>query len=158
MMVVFKDPVLTAYRGARNIADICVHTKHRRQFNRETPGCSKCSKKCAVCPYISENDSFHGLDGSSYQMARKVTCDSRNVIYFISCIECSAPIFGGETGDRVYARMQNHLSRIRARNTADPVGHHFNTERHSIENFRFTVIEKVKKTTISKGHPGNYSG
>ena len=27
----------------------------------------------------------------------------------------------------------------------DPVGHHSNTERHSIENFRFTVIEKVRE-------------
>ena len=125
MKVVFKEPALTAYRRARNIADICVHTKHGRQFNRKTPGCFKCSKKCAMCPYMSENDSFHGLDGSSYQMARKVTCDSRNVIYCISCTECSTPIYVGETGDRVYARMQNHLSRIRTRNTADPVGHHF---------------------------------
>ena len=81
MKVVFKEPALTTYRRALNIADICVHTKHRRQFNRETPGCFKCSKKCAVCPYMSENDSFHGFDSSSYQMARKVTCDSRNVIY-----------------------------------------------------------------------------
>ena len=94
---------------------------------------------------MSENDSLYGRDRSSYQMARKVTCDSRNVIYCISCTECSAPIYIGETGDRVYARMQNHLSRIRTRNTADPVGHHFNTDRHSIENFRFTVIEKVRE-------------
>ena len=36
-------------------------------------------------------------------------------------------------------------SRIRTRNTADTVGHHFNTERHSTENFRFTVIEKVRE-------------
>ena len=104
MKVVFKEPSLTACRRARNIADICVHTKHRRQFNRETPGCFKCSKKCAVhiCP-------FYGFDGSSYQIARKVTCDSRNVIYCISCTECSAPIYVRETGDRVYARMQIHF-------------------------------------------------
>ena len=68
-----------------------------------------------------------------------------HVIYCISCTECSTPIYVGETGYRVYARMQNHLSRIRTRNTADPVGHHLNTERHSIENFRFTVIEKVRE-------------
>ena len=68
-----------------------------------------------------------------------------HAILVTSCTECSTPIYVGETGDRVYARMQNHLSRIRTRNTADPVGHHFNTEIHSIENFRFTVIEKVRE-------------
>ena len=63
---------------------------------------------------MSVNDSFHGLDGSSYQMARKVTCDSRNVIYCISCTECSTIIYVGETGDRV-----SHLALFSLRTESD---------------------------------------
>ena len=53
MKVVFKEPALTAYRRARNIADICVHMKHHRQFNRETPDASNArrSVRCVhICP------------------------------------------------------------------------------------------------------------
>ena len=56
-------------------------------------------------------------------------------------------MYVGETGTAMYDRIANHLSTIR-NHKDDTVPQHFNSDNHTIDDFRWLGIEKIKKTDI----------
>ena len=53
----------------------------------------------------------------------------------------------GLTGDTLYQRWLLNFSKIRTRESDDPVWKHFIQRDHSVENLRVTGIEKVHGST-----------
>ena len=75
-----------------------------------------------------------------------VSSRSSNVIYGIFCVKCSSVVYVGETGNELYTRMQDHLSKIRHNYSDSDVAQHFNNNNHRNDQFRVIGIEKVRQT------------
>ena len=71
---------MAAYRRDRNLVDILVHGKLKRDMSRQRPRCKAGCKVCAI------------------QVGKDSMCDERDVIYGITCTECKKVVYVGETG------------------------------------------------------------
>ena len=81
---------------------------------------------------------------------RTIGCRSVNVIYGIWCVYCKCVCYVGETGGCLYARIQNHLSSIRAISPATslPVRRHFCSPGHSIDDLKVVGLERVWQQNV----------
>ena len=80
--------------------------------NRGTQKCT--SNRCDVCNYLAVGDSFSShVTGTSYTVNHRLDCNSRNVVYVISCKVCGLQ-YVGSTTTKFRLRFNNHKSRLRA--------------------------------------------
>ena len=81
---------------------------------------------------------------------RTTGCRSENVVYGIWCDACKCVCYVGETGGRLYTRIQNHLSSIRAENPAVPlpVSSHFRSADHNVSDVRVVGLERVWRQNV----------
>ena len=144
MKKIFPNPPLIAYKRDKNLKDILVHHKHNKQFYPEKQGSFKCQNNCKLCEIMIESKEFKSKDNISYKINQEINCHTKNVIYGITCDKCEQIVYVGETKTELYTRIQNHLSTVR-HNKDEPVPNHFNTEGHTIDNFKMIGIEKIKQ-------------
>ena len=87
-----KDMPMMAFRRPENLKDYLVRAKLRPldQNTNSTRGTHKCtSNRCDVCNYLIVGDSFSShVTGTSYSITHRLDCNSRNVVYLISCKVC----------------------------------------------------------------------
>ena len=89
-----------------------------------------------ICQVFYEGDSVPGTEGPLHY-DKTIGCKSSNLVYGIWCSKCSKVVYVGQTGDKVYTRMQNHLSSIRfKRDGRIPVSRHFTERGHTEVDFR----------------------
>ena len=122
------------------------------------PGCKKCSaKKCVVCEYnLKETSKFQSINtGITYTIRDSVSCKSSDLIYLIDCDKCKKTQYVGETGQTLQKRFHAHRSDIKRKTNEHKkdqsflkketlVAKHFQTENHTLEDMRVTVIELIK--------------
>ena len=70
-----------------------------------------------------------------------------HVIYGVFCEKCDKVMYVGETGTSVYERMANHISTIKNEKD-DNIPDHFTSNGHSVKDFRWFGIEKIRKNDI----------
>ena len=90
------------------------------------PGLFKCSRgNCKLCKlYIQECTSFLTANNVEWHIKSNITCQSKNVIYFLKCICCNlSTSYIGKT-KCFRARMNNHISECRSGNTSDIFDRH----------------------------------
>ncbi|MES9884726.1 MAG: GIY-YIG nuclease family protein [Sedimenticola sp.] len=150
MADVFKEPPLVAYRRGQNLGDVLIHGKFNRIFgakgrNNNAP-CGE--PKCTICPYFDPADSFTSVNGVKYKITRGGTCNTRNVVYLLSCKVCHCSQYVGETERSLKERAKEHIWDIRACRDK-PVSNHFNLPAHSIHDLSVQIIEKVTDKTTS---------
>ena len=68
-------------------------------------------------------------------------------MYGIYCDKCRDILYVGETGTAIYDRMANHLSSVR-QGKDEPIPMHFSGEDHNISQFKWFVIEKIRREDI----------
>ena len=92
--------------------------KHNIFFEDIPNGCKKCTKSnCGTCPYIEETNMVYfknvktGVE-TNFQLLRSFDCKSKNVIYKITCKECSQ-FYIGQTGQTLHGRVTGHKSKLR---------------------------------------------
>jgi hypothetical protein len=142
MKEIFPNPPIAAFRRDNNLQDILVQKKHIKLFFQQPNSCAPCrSKKCAICPYVIEADTFIGVNGASYKVRNQITCKSTNVVYAVCCKRCERYICVGKTGDTLYKRHLLNLSRIRTKYN-DLLAAHFYTNDHTINDFSIMGLEK----------------
>ena len=78
---------------------------------------SRCNKpRCKTCKHLREGDKFtSNVTGKAYNVQSNnpvMTCDTKNVIYVISCRKCGIQ-YVGETSQMLRQRMNNHRSRLK---------------------------------------------
>jgi len=143
MKKVFPDSPMVAFRRDSNLGDILVHKKHNRMFFQKPNRSGPCgAKKCAICPYMMDANSFIDASGREYQVRNNVQCKTSNVVYAIFCKRCQQYVYVGETGDTLYQRHLLNLSRIRTRYD-DPVAKHFYSNGHGKKDYRIMGLEKL---------------
>jgi hypothetical protein len=111
MCKVFTEEPMAAYRRDKNLEDVLVHSKLRRDVSRPE---RKCVDKCRTCDVLGEAPG----------------CRHRDVVYGIRCMKCDRIVYVGETGRELGERIDEHLRDIRLFYRDKPVASHFNTNGH----------------------------
>ena len=93
---------------------------------------------CNIC--IAFGKQTHSLvhNGSVLYLNQCLKCVTSNVIYCIQCSLCDK-LYIGETSQPLKNRIRGHLSNIRNK-TDTNVALHFNSEGHSINDFKFFAL------------------
>jgi len=141
--------IIIAFKKHRNLGEILtnsrfINTHPTHASKAKTAGSTRCTNpKCQACNYITESRRFNSShNGRSFQITAKLTCNSSNIIYLITCRKCLHQ-YVGETGRPLKDRINDHLSAIRLhRNT--PIGLHFNQTSHSIKDVSVLPIEQLE--------------
>ena len=99
-------------------------TQHKSTTSSEDNGLIKRKNiQCKICKlYIQPCKEFELSNGMKWQIKCKITCNSKNVIYFLKCIKCSCTYIGKTNNMR--KRMNGHMSDSRHGNTTDKFDRH----------------------------------
>ena len=103
------------------------------------------NRKCTLCERFGVRKKFLNLNGRYMAINQNLDCTNPNVIYVIECSLCKL-VYIGQTGNTLHKRICNHLSTIRTRKDV-PVANHFNSDGHSIQDFRFFALISNNKWT-----------
>ena len=77
-------------------------------FKRHPRQTFKCThSRCKTCPFIHNGEKISGPK-RSIKITDYFTCNSANVIYWITCTNCDRSYIG-ETGKRLVDRFREHL-------------------------------------------------
>ena len=143
---VFPLPPLVAYKRPENIRDKLIRSKvppiRNMRENRKQPGCKKCNN-CSICPYVN-NCKVVKSSATNFnaEIQQEVTCQTRNVIYCITCKKCNMQ-YVGETGRVAKDRFREHIGYVENKQLEKATGWHFNQRGHSVSDMEFAVIEKI---------------
>ncbi|XP_069624523.1 uncharacterized protein [Ranitomeya imitator] len=129
-----KNPSVTI-RRSKNLRDGLVRSHYQegpglRFIDGVGPrcGCAPCGR-CVACPNIDRTDTFTNSSGSkTYEIRQRITCTTRNVIYFATC-PCGL-IYIGLTTRQLKVRVREHVLGIAA--AADHFGLYLAILRHII--------------------------
>ena len=108
-------------------------------------GCHTCQKnRCITChQHLKNTTTFTSTNTKkTFSIRSKTTCTSKNIIYLIECDKCGQQ-YVGETETPFKKRLYNHRSNINSPQPPTFVSKHFQTNNHSINNMKCTVIEQI---------------
>ena len=112
-----SKPVL-AFKQPRNVTSLLTKAKFSSNTITRippTPGIVLCnSNRCKICKlYLQPVNSFTTSNGTLWEIRCQITCNSKNVVYFLSCNLCEqrTTYIGQTTNFR--KRMNNHISESR---------------------------------------------
>ena len=144
---VYNEPPLIAYKRTQNIRDKVIRAKLAKPSTRPTrflPGMKKCGKQlCGSCPYIKEGNEVK-YKNTKWKILKEMNCETENCVYLIECQkEKCKQRYIGETNRDIRSRIAEHRGYINNQHTK-ATGEHFNLPGHSVNDMRFTILEKVK--------------
>ena len=87
-----------------------------------------CNKQCFTCPKMDHSNVVTSKTNISYKIPGKFNCQSKNVIYVLTCGIHNLQ-YVGETQQTLNARFRLHESMINTRKE-NHVAHHFNEDDH----------------------------
>ena len=148
------DKPLIAYRRNKNLTDHLVRAEcknpdeqPKRKFH-EHP--CKTPWRCQLCPKPNTENTVHStVTGRSYKGPTNYTCNTRNVVYLITCKKCGIQ-YVGESHRSYKIRMNEHLGYVRNKYLDQATGLHYNTANHNIDDMQMQVIYIVKRKPIKK--------
>ena len=76
------------------------------------------------------------------EINRPVDCQTRNILYCISCDRCPAQ-YVGQSERSLQDRFSEHRGYVTSRNMSKATGKHFSQNGHQISDMKVTIIEKV---------------
>ena len=143
---VFPLPPLVAYRRPQNIREKLIRSKipstPERRPKRIIPGMTKCNK-CPICPFVQEGKSVRStVSNYTVDINRPVNCQSRNILYCISCAKCSVQ-YVGESEWTLQDPLSEHRGYAMNNKINKATGEHFSTRGHRVSDMRVTIIEKI---------------
>ena len=82
-----------------------------RFSNDETYSVTKCNdKRCGTCDHITEGSSYN-FNNRTFNIKSNMNCDTKNVIYVITCPVCQA-FYIGETRTTLRTRVRVHKQQM----------------------------------------------
>ena len=96
------------------------------QVTDGTPGFVKCEKAdCNMCQYVNPLTACKStVTGQSVKINCRVDCQSRHLVYLITCTKCKKQ-FVSQTHRSLGEAFQEHLNIVNNRITNQPTGRHF---------------------------------
>jgi len=109
-----------------------------------TPGFVKCEKAdCEMCQFVVPQLAIKStVTGQSVSVNCRIDCQSRHVIYCITCTKCKKQ-FVAATNKSMAEAFQDQLKFVNNRITNQPTGRHFTLPGHNASHMSITAIEKV---------------
>ena len=154
LLTCFSATPLLSYRRPRNLRDLLVHTMCKNPDHRvhSAAGSYKCEHaRCMTCATIVNLTRIE-LKSESRPIHGHFTCETRALVYLITCSSCNA-VYVGETGQKFRERLNEHRADIRNGNDT-PVGVHFGHPGHEL---RVSGLELTSKNATS-GKSENEAG
>ena len=110
-------PIL-ALKQPPNLTSILTNAKFTSisSIEKPEPGIKLCNKvQCKLCRlYLQPVKSFKTANGTTWDIKLEITCNSKNVVYFLSCNLCHGQMnYIGQTTN-LRQRMNNHISESRS--------------------------------------------
>ena len=142
--------ILCACRRDNNLRDSLVrssfHDATAASVDRGTFPCGRTrGNTCAHTNASSRIDT----PGGRITVHDKYTCTSNNVVYPIRCRACRK-VYIGENGRRLGDRFREYLRSTRLTDTDLPVGRHFASSCHSVEDMSVSVIRSGFQSKLDR--------
>ena len=150
MQKIFPLPPMVAYKQPPNLKSVLCRAKlpHNKHPKRRLVGMQPCNKPCNVCPYVTKTKTFtSNHTKQSFDLKGLFTCATSGVVYLINCSSCNKQ-YVGQTGRKFHQRMMEHLNSIFHK--TNTIGIHYTSPKHSHNDFRVQVIEKVLPNTVNQ--------
>ena len=112
---VFKDvKFINAYRQPPNLLRQITSAEFLTDQKKNEGGIKLCQNtRCKLCKlYLKECSSFQTANGTTWTIKSKITCNSKNVVYFQKCMSCKKVSNIGKT-DNLRERTNNHITSCR---------------------------------------------
>jgi hypothetical protein len=143
----FPEPPLTAFRRQPNLRNLLIKSKVPapidRYPKRKLKGMTSCGKQCPACPYILEGNKVKIDEKSTWNIEKKFSCESFNIIYLLNCNKCKQKYIG-TTGRQLKSRIAEHKGYIAQQVSSRATGHHWNLPGHSLADLKVTILEQSK--------------
>ena len=135
--------IIYGHRKPKNLSDYLVRSNLPQSIKRNSfpPKCNRLLR-CQHCPLIINRRYNHIVStstGRKYKIPRKVTCNSRNLIYCLECISCSSQ-YVGQTKNKLLIRVNQHKNDIKHQRDTS-VARHF--AKHA-NKFNIYVLQLMK--------------
>ena len=143
---VFPLPPMVAYRRPANLKEKLVRARIppiTSRPKRNLIGMKKCQYDCNTCPYIQTGKVIKSnATNYTHEIERAVNCQTKNVVYCISCDKCDQQ-YVGENGRTLALRFSDHRGYVRNEKFDKPTGEHFNLPGHNLADMKISIVEKV---------------
>ncbi len=144
---IFKEPPLIVFRKAKNLSDHLVRAKCPKQPStitttpKKNPNMHPCKTpwNCRFCPKKQHRGKFQSSKTKRKYKSPPYTCNTRNVVYLITCNKCKIQ-YVGETYRSFKERMTEHERYVRRKVYSQATGIHFNTRGHCLGHMNYEVI------------------
>ena len=141
----FPLPPLVAYKRPQNIRDKLVRSKIPTTIprpKRVVPGMSKCNN-CPICPFVKEGKRVKATATNfTVEINRQVNCQSRNILYCITCDKCTVQYIG-ESDRTLQNRFSEHKGYAVNQKINKATGEHFSQKGHRVSDMKVTILEKI---------------
>lgn len=144
----FQNQPRIVYKRGKNLRDMLVHSDlpplpaPRKSILAHIPDGNRKCGSCAQCNYTYKCNTYkHPHTGKSIPIKGIITCNTKSVIYLITC-PCGKS-YVGKTSRELKVRIAEHRSTIRCKNLNYPVAAHFVEAGHSVSALKYIGIEKV---------------
>lgn len=148
---VFAAPPIVGFRRGKNLKDMLVRAKLPVK-EKVCGGSQKCgSKRCGVCDYVEETDSFtNRSSSSSFKIqGKKKNCNSNNVVYLAQCRKCGVQ-YVGSTSTKFRVCFNNYKCSHWKFSLGKPViqlsfhSHFEQPDHNGMEDWSFTLIDHAE--------------
>ncbi|OCT82620.1 hypothetical protein XELAEV_18025149mg, partial [Xenopus laevis] len=141
---IFPELPLLSYRQPPNLRKMIV----RSALPNTTKAGTFSSNRCETCKYVLCKDQVAIPNTQKiFTILDYYLCASSNVVYMIICTRCSTGgIYIGETGQKLRARMNHHRHKINTKSCDTPVGQHFCSQNHSLQDMQVLIVKGNFKT------------
>ncbi|OCT91644.1 hypothetical protein XELAEV_18014703mg [Xenopus laevis] len=101
-----------------------------------------------TCKYILYKDQVAIPNTQKvYTILDYYSCASSNVVYMITCTRCSpGGTYIGQTGQKLHTRMNHHRHKINTKSCDTPMGQHFCSQNHSLQDMQVLILKGNFKT------------
>ena len=104
---VFSPRLMVSFRSPRKVSSCLVGPK-LYPLDRVVRSTKCGEKRCEVCMNVSETNTFtSNINGETYKINHKLTCDDNCLIYLLSC-KCYAKQYVGERTESFRYRWDNY--------------------------------------------------
>ena len=143
---VFPLPPLVAYKRPQNIKEKLIRSKipssPMKRPKRIIPGMTKYNN-CPICPFVQEGKSVRStVSNYTVDINQQVNCQTRNILYCISCAKCSIQ-YVGESERTLQDRFSEHKGYAINQEVNKATGQHFNLKGCKVSDMRVSIIEKI---------------
>lgn len=109
MSKIFKNrKFINSRRQPKNLRRILTKSSFKETTEFHVTKCQ--DPRCGTCPYIRQGQSFN-FNGKQFTVNNNMSCQTRNVIYVITCSGCGE-LYIGETGSALRERIRVHKQQI----------------------------------------------